>query len=111
MSIENKIQLITYPDSLGANLPELHYVLRKYFLKAVRGVHLLPFYPSSSDRGFAPKTYDEVDPAFGTWEDVEKSAGTLTWSSISWSTISPGSRCFSRIISPREPTVNTRICS
>jgi len=72
MSIENKIQLITYPDSLGANLPELHYVLRKYFQKAVKGVHLLPFYPSSSDRGFAPKTYDEVDPAFGTWEDVEK---------------------------------------
>ena len=72
MTIKNNIQLITYPDSLGANLPELHYVLRKYFLKAVKGVHLLPFYPSSSDRGFAPKTYDEVDPAFGTWEDVEK---------------------------------------
>ncbi len=72
MSIQNKIQLITYPDSLGANLPELHYVLRKYFRHAVKGVHLLPFYPSSSDRGFAPKTYDEVDPAFGTWEDVEK---------------------------------------
>lgn len=72
MSLKNKIQLITYPDSLGANLPELHYVLRKYFFKAVRGVHLLPFYPSSSDRGFAPLTYDEVDPAFGTWEDVEK---------------------------------------
>jgi len=72
MTIKNRIQLITYPDSLGANLPELHYVLRKYFLKAVKGVHLLPFYPSSSDRGFAPKTYDEVDPAFGTWEDVEK---------------------------------------
>ncbi len=72
MTLKNKIQLITYPDSLGANLPELHYVLRKYFFKAVRGVHILPFYPSSSDRGFAPKTYDEVDPAFGTWEDVEK---------------------------------------
>jgi sucrose phosphorylase len=72
MSIQNKIQLITYPDSLGANLPELHYVLRKYFRKAVKGVHLLPFYPSSSDRGFAPKTYDEVDSAFGTWVDVEK---------------------------------------
>ncbi|MCF8092398.1 MAG: sucrose phosphorylase [Desulfotignum sp.] len=72
MTIKNKIQLITYPDSLGANLPELHYVLRKYFLKAVSGVHLLPFYPSSSDRGFAPKTYDEVDPAFGSWDDVEK---------------------------------------
>ncbi len=72
MALKNKIQLITYPDSLGSNLPELHYVLRKFFFKAVRGVHILPFYPSSSDRGFAPKTYDEVDPAFGTWEDVEK---------------------------------------
>jgi sucrose phosphorylase len=72
MTLKNKIQLITYPDSLGANLPELHYALRKYFSKAVKGVHLLPFYPSSSDRGFAPLTYDEVDPAFGTWEDIEK---------------------------------------
>ncbi|MCP3941994.1 MAG: sucrose phosphorylase [Desulfobacteraceae bacterium] len=72
MTLKNKIQLITYPDSLGANLPELHYCLRKYFAKAIRGVHLLPFYPSSSDRGFAPITYDEVDPAFGTWDDVEK---------------------------------------
>ncbi len=72
MSLKNKIQLITYPDSLGSNLPELHYALRKYFSKAVKAVHLLPFYPSSSDRGFAPLTYDEVDPAFGTWEDVEK---------------------------------------
>ncbi len=70
--MKNKIQLITYPDSLGGNLPELHYALRKFFKKAVHGLHLLPFYPSSSDRGFAPLTYDEVDPAFGTWEDVEK---------------------------------------
>ncbi len=72
MTIKNRIQLITYPDSLGANLSELHYVLRKYLRKAVNGVHLLPFYPSSSDRGFAPLTYDEVDPAFGTWDDIEK---------------------------------------
>lgn len=69
--MKNKIHLITYPDSLGANLPELHYVLRKYFRDAVSGLHLLPFYPSSSDRGFAPLTYDEVDPAFGTWEDIK----------------------------------------
>ncbi|MFO7749342.1 MAG: sucrose phosphorylase [Desulfobacteraceae bacterium] len=74
MTIRNKVHLITYPDSLGKNLPELHYVLRKYLGQAIRGVHLLPFYPSSSDRGFCPLTYDEVDPAFGTWDDVEKIA-------------------------------------
>ena len=31
MAIQNKVQIITYPDSLGANLPELHYVLRRFF--------------------------------------------------------------------------------
>ena len=71
MSIRNKVNLITYPDSLGSNLLELHYVLRRYFAHALGGVHLLPFYPSSADRGFSPLTYDEVDPAFGTWEDIE----------------------------------------
>ena len=71
MALQNKIQLITYPDSLGSNLVELHYVLRKYFRKAVGGVHILPFYPSSADRGFAPLTYDTVDPVFGSWEDLD----------------------------------------
>ncbi len=68
----NKVQLITYPDSLGTNLAELHYVLMRYLKKAVSCVHILPFYPSSADRGFAPLTYTEVDEKFGTWEDVEK---------------------------------------
>ena len=71
MAIQNKVQLITYPDSLGINLLELHYVLRRYLRKAVGGIHLLPFYPSSADRGFAPLTYTEVSPAFGTWADIE----------------------------------------
>ncbi len=72
MNLNNQVQLISYPDSLGKNLLELHYVLRRYLRKAIGGIHLLPFYPSSADRGFAPLTYDEVDPAFGTWEDVER---------------------------------------
>ena len=72
MTIKNQVQLITYPDSLGKNLMELHYVLRKYLIDAIGGLHILPFYPSSSDRGFAPLTYDDVDPNFGTWDDVNK---------------------------------------
>ncbi|MBR9980133.1 MAG: sucrose phosphorylase, partial [Desulfatitalea sp.] len=71
MTLQNKVQLIVYPDSFGANLIELHYALRRYLSRAIGGVHLLPFYPSSADRGFSPLTYDEVDPAFGTWADVE----------------------------------------
>ena len=34
MTLKKKVQLITYPDSLGANLLELHFVLRKYLRKA-----------------------------------------------------------------------------
>ena len=30
------------------------------------------FFPSTGDRGFAPVDYDEVDPAFGDWEDVKR---------------------------------------
>jgi sucrose phosphorylase len=71
MPLQNKVQLITYPDSFGANLVELHFALRRYLPRAIGGVHLLPFYPSSADRGFSPLTYDEVDPVFGTWDDVE----------------------------------------
>ncbi len=71
MTIQNKVQLITYPDSLGDNLAELHYVLKRYLADVIGGVHILPVYPSSSDRGFAPKTYEEVDPRFGRWKDLE----------------------------------------
>ncbi len=72
MFLKNQVQLISYPDSLGNDLQELHFVLKKYFPKAFGGIHILPFYPSSADRGFCPLTYNMVDPNFGTWEDVQK---------------------------------------
>lgn len=72
--LENKIMLITYSDSLGNNLEELEQVLDTYFKKAIAGVHILPFFPSSGDRGFAPMDYHKVDPAFGDWQDVERLA-------------------------------------
>lgn len=72
--LENKCMLITYPDSIGNNFKDLDYVLDKYLKKAIGGVHVLPFFPSSGDRGFAPMDYHKVDPAFGDWNDVERLA-------------------------------------
>lgn len=69
---ENRIFLITYPNSMGSNISELHHVLNTYFSKAVGGVHILPFFPSSGDRGFAPTEYQRVEKAFGTWRDVKR---------------------------------------
>lgn len=71
MKLENKIMLITYADSLGENLEQLHEILNRYYKKAVGGVHILPFFPSSADRGFAPMCYDKVDEKFGDFTDVQ----------------------------------------
>ena len=72
MAISNKVMLITYPDSLGKNIKDLDDVLHTDLKGAVGGVHLLPFFPSTGDRGFAPTDYSMVDPQFGDWSDVEK---------------------------------------
>lgn len=69
--MKNKIMLITYADSFGKNLKELKTALDTWFSKEVSAVHILPFFPSSGDRGFAPMDYTKVDPAFGDWKDVE----------------------------------------
>lgn len=69
--MKNKIMLITYADSFGKNLRELKETLDRYFRREIGSVHILPFFPSSGDRGFSPITYGEVDPAFGTWADIE----------------------------------------
>ena len=64
-------QLLTYPDSLGGDLRSLASLLDGPLAGLFQGVHILPPFPSSGDRGFAPLTYQDIDPRFGTWEDIE----------------------------------------
>lgn len=71
MKLKNQVQLITYPDSLGGDLKTLNFILHKYFTDVFKGgVHILPPFPSSGDRGFAPLTYLKIEPEFGDWEDL-----------------------------------------
>ena len=72
--IENKCMLITYPNTIGKDLKELSANVSKYFGDAIGGIHILPFFPSSGDRGFAVINYDNVDPAYGTWDDIDNLA-------------------------------------
>ena len=67
-------QLLTYPDSLGGDLGALRDLLDGPLDGLFHGVHILPPFPSSGDRGFAPLTHVEIDARFGTWADVERIA-------------------------------------
>jgi len=67
-------QLLTYPDSLGGRLSAVANLLEGPLAGLFHGVHILPPFPSSGDRGFAPVSYGEIDPAFGSWADVERIA-------------------------------------
>ena len=71
-TLQNRPQLITYPDSLGGHLGALGRLLNGPLAGYFSGVHILPPFPSSGDRGFAPVTYREIEPAFGTWDDIRK---------------------------------------
>ncbi len=69
--------LITYADSVkdaqqSPTLSVLYAFLQQYVGSAISTVHLLPFYPSSSDDGFSVVDPIAVNPAFGTWDDVER---------------------------------------
>lgn len=71
MKLTNKAMLITYPDSLGDSLKDLQHVLSTQLDGVVGGVHILPFFPSAGDRGFSPVDYQQVDPKFGDWNDIQ----------------------------------------
>jgi sucrose phosphorylase len=74
MKFKNGVMLITYANSMGKNIRELQKILDHYFDGAIVGIHVLPFFPSSSDRGFSPVRYDIVDLEFGDWNDLTRLA-------------------------------------
>ena len=69
-AVKPRPQLLTYPDSLGGDLHGLGALLDGPLTGLFRGVHILPPFPSSGDRGFAPITYHEIERRFGTWADI-----------------------------------------
>jgi glycosidase len=66
--------LITYGDQVREpGLPPLRTLgnfLRRHLDQVVPDVHILPFYPYSSDDGFSVIDYLRVNPELGTWEEI-----------------------------------------
>ncbi len=68
--------LITYGDMVHRTGESPLAALKSFLDDRLRGavstVHILPFFPYSSDDGFSVIDYREVDPDLGTWDDVER---------------------------------------
>lgn len=75
---ENDVLVITYANSIRKNgekpLVTLGHIL-EYFQDTVTGVHILPFFPYTSDDGYAVTDYMTVNPELGDWQDIKNLAG------------------------------------
>ena len=71
---EKDIILITYGDLLRGEehspLATLSKFCDAYLEGTINTVHILPFFPYSSDRGFSIIDFETVDPNLGTWDDI-----------------------------------------
>jgi sucrose phosphorylase len=67
--------LIAYGDMVSREdeppLQTLQRFVQRHLEDAVSAVHVLPFFPSSSDDGFSVKDYRQVDPALGDWGQIQ----------------------------------------
>ncbi|TYK65226.1 sugar phosphorylase [Colwellia echini] len=72
---EKDIILITYGDSIIKDeqppLQTLKTFLDATIADTINSVHILPFFPYSSDDGFAVIDYSSVNESLGTWQDIE----------------------------------------
>jgi glycosidase len=78
---EQDVVLITYGDLIVSEgrspLRTLADFAEVFFRGIISTLHILPFYPYSSDRGFSVISFEEVDPQLGTWDDIAELEGTF----------------------------------
>ena len=71
---ENDVVLIAYADSFKdeneSGLQTLNKVCNEYLKNSINTIHILPFYPFTSDDGFSVVDYKKVNKDFGNWDDV-----------------------------------------
>jgi sucrose phosphorylase len=72
---EEDIVLIAYADQFQIkgkkSLKGLEWFANFYLADIFNTIHILPFFPYSSDDGFSVIDYYSVNPAFGDWSDIQ----------------------------------------
>jgi sucrose phosphorylase len=72
---ESDIWMITYGDSIQSSdkvpLQSLSHFVHRHLSGLINGVHILPFFPYSSDDGFSVINFSQVNESLGTWQDIK----------------------------------------
>ena len=72
---EKTTLVICYGDSVYSEKKKSIRVFKEFFKKNLKNyfdaIHFLPFYPSSSDSGFAVKDHYKVESKLGSWLDIK----------------------------------------
>ncbi len=75
---EQDVWMITYGDSVKsegqAPLQTLKRFTDNFLADVISGVHILPFFPFSSDDGFSVINYAQVNDSLGDWDDIKNIA-------------------------------------
>lgn len=75
---EKDTYLITYGDSVWKDGEAPLHSLKSFYCSklkdTINSIHILPFFPYSSDDGFSVIDYLQVNQSLGEWEDIEEIA-------------------------------------
>ena len=103
--------LITYGDMVQpeigepvSKLSKQHLFLKKTLKEHFSTVHILPFFPSSSDDGFSVVDYRRVDVRLGGWDDIKEMSGDFRlMGDLVMNHISRHSDWFKQYLAKQEP--------
>ena len=108
---ETDCLMISYGDSILQQgekpLHTLKQFLDRYADGYINGVHILPFYPFTSDDGFSVLDYSSVNESLGDWSDIQSIAADYSlMSDLVINHCSARSPWFDNFIKDRDPGRN-----
>jgi len=108
---ETDCLMISYGDSILQQgekpLHTLKQFLDRYADGYINGVHILPFYPFTSDDGFSVLDYSSVNESLGDWNDIQSIAADYSlMSDLVINHCSARSPWFDNFIKDRDPGRN-----
>ncbi|TMN73253.1 alpha-amylase [Pseudoalteromonas sp. S1727] len=92
------------PNPIEPPLHTLHRFIKTQCADYINSLHILPFYPYSSDEGFSVMSYVQVNESLGSWQDIQAIANDVKlMADLVINHCSSRSRWFENFLQGKEP--------